>query len=330
VLASAPAAAWGARPEEFTARTPADALIEDPDEHWVRAVDVAASAELTWRWLCQMRVAPYSYDLVDNLGRRSPQELTAGLDELETGQRVMTIFTLESFARGEHLTVKMRPGVALMPPLAVSYVVSAAGPSSCRLTMHLLVRLGRLSRNPAGRAALALLRAGDLVMARRQLLNLKGLAERDARRHPAAARPTEVASPARLAEFGFPGPLRDRLVAAILRGEKTATSSLAVEWEADEEPLPRAGERETVVDSEGRPIAVIEVVATSVIRLGDADLALALDEGEGFRSVAEWRAEHERFWNDGVRPHLGGPAAWRLDDDTRVVVQRFRLAHRLS
>lgn len=144
-----------------------------------------------------------------------------------------------------------------------------------------------------------------------------------------ADRPEGAAPPARLAEFGFPGPLRDRLVDAILRGEKTATSSLFAEYEADGEPLPQAGERQIVVDSEGRAVAVIEVVATSVIRLGDADLALALDEGEGFGSVAEWRVEHERFWNDEVRPTLGDPAALTLDDDTSIVVERFRLVGRL-
>lgn len=175
----APAAAWGARPEELTAPSPADALLPDADEHWVRAVDVAAPAELVWRWLCQMRAAPYSYDKLDNLGRRSPQELTPGLDELEVGQHVMTIFTLESFARGEHLTVK---GRVSLPPMAVSYVIEPAGEGRSRLVMHLLVRLPGAARNPVGRAGLALLRAGDLVMARRQLLNLKELAERDALR----------------------------------------------------------------------------------------------------------------------------------------------------
>jgi uncharacterized protein YhfF len=33
--------------------------------------------------------------------------------------------------------------------------------------------------------------------------------------------------------------MRDRLVAAVLRGEKTAAGSLLAEWEADREPLPR-------------------------------------------------------------------------------------------
>jgi uncharacterized protein YhfF len=136
--------------------------------------------------------------------------------------------------------------------------------------------------------------------------------------------------PEQICEFGFPGPLRDRLVDAVLRGAKTATSALMVEWEEEAEPLPQVGERQTVVDSEGRPVAVIEVFAVDVIRLGDADLRLALEEGEGFRSVAEWREDHERYWNDEVKPQLRGGSAWQLDDDTQVVAQRFRLVERLA
>ena len=170
------AGAWGAHPEDLAARTPGHALVLDPDEHWVRAVDVDAPAALVWRWLCQLRVAPYSYDKLDNFGRRSPQALTPGLDALEAGQRVMSIFDLASFARDEHLTVRLRSG-----RMAVSYVVVPAGAGRTRLVMHVLVALPRLARNPAGRAVATALRAGDLVMGRRQLLNLKDLAERDAR-----------------------------------------------------------------------------------------------------------------------------------------------------
>jgi uncharacterized protein YhfF len=131
--------------------------------------------------------------------------------------------------------------------------------------------------------------------------------------------------PERVSEFAFPGPLRDRLVAAILAGEKTATSSLLVEWQHEDEPLPQAGELTTVVDSDGRPAGVIELLGAQVIRLGDADLSLARDEGEGFASVAEWRAEHERFWNDEVLPTLPAELAAPLDDEALIVVERFRL-----
>ena len=38
------------------------------------------------------------------------------------------------------------------------------------------------------------------------------------------------------AEFGFPGPLPDRLVAAVLDGSKTTTSGLVADYEHEHEP----------------------------------------------------------------------------------------------
>src|SRR6266496_2855289 len=98
--------------------------------------------------------------------------------------------------------------------------------------------------------------------------------------------------------FAFPGPERDRLVDAVLKGDKTATSSLLAEWILDDQELPAVGDRREVLDSDDKPVAVIEITAVDVIRLGDVDLALAHEEGEGFESVAEWRQAHEHFWTD--------------------------------
>jgi uncharacterized protein YhfF len=130
-----------------------------------------------------------------------------------------------------------------------------------------------------------------------------------------------------LAEFAFPGPLRDQLVTAILSGAKTSTSGLVLGYERENEPLPQVGQQSAVVDSEGRRVAVIEITEVRVIRLADIDLQHALDEGEGFKSVTEWRAEHERFWHSAeVREELGDPD-FTVDDDTQVLAQRFRLVH---
>ena len=125
--------------------------------------------------------------------------------------------------------------------------------------------------------------------------------------------------------FAFPGPERDRLVSAVLKGEKTATSSLLAEWLLDDQELPAVGERRDVLDSADKPVAVIETTAVEVIRLGEVDLALAREEGEDFDSVADWRSAHERFWSEEVMPRLPAELAGPLNDDAKVVVVRFRL-----
>jgi len=128
-----------------------------------------------------------------------------------------------------------------------------------------------------------------------------------------------------VAEFAFPGPLRDQLVAAILAGAKTTTTGLVADYEHEDVPLPVPGLREAVVDSAGHQVAVIETTAVRIMRLGDVDLDHALGEGEGYASVSEWRAGHERFWHSAeMRQALGDPA-FTVGDDTLVVAQEFRL-----
>jgi hypothetical protein len=168
--------AWGSNASERAEHYPCDDLIDGPRNELFRAVDVNAPAAVLFRWLCQLRVAPYSYDLLDNLGRRSPRELTPGVDELAVGQPVMTIFRLVSFEPGRSVTVDAR--TTLFGHLAVTYRVVQVGDQRCRLVAKLAVapRHGYLAW-----VMDRVLPAGDLVMMRKQLLTLKSLAERDAR-----------------------------------------------------------------------------------------------------------------------------------------------------
>jgi uncharacterized protein YhfF len=125
------------------------------------------------------------------------------------------------------------------------------------------------------------------------------------------------------AEFAFPGPLRDLLV--VLSGAKTSTSSLLLQYQRENEPLPAVGQRSAVLDSVGRRVAVIETTEVRIVRLADIDLQHALDEGEGYESVEQWRSGHEKFWHSNeVRAEMGDPN-FKVNDDTLVVAQRLRL-----
>nr|WP_240694820.1 ASCH domain-containing protein [Cryobacterium sp. SO1] len=128
-----------------------------------------------------------------------------------------------------------------------------------------------------------------------------------------------------VAEFGYPGPLRDRLVAAILAGSKTSTTSLLVEYGIENDPLPTVGSRQVLIDSAERPVAIIETTDVRVVRLGAVDLDHARDEGEGFDSVAAWRAGHEGFWHGAETREVLGDPVFTVTDDTEVVLERLRL-----
>src|SRR5689334_13518613 len=94
---------WGSTADERAARFGCDEVLPAADHALFRAVTVAAPAPLMFRWLCQLRLAPYSYDQIDNFGRHSPQELVPGTDELVVGQRMVAIFHLASFERDRQL-----------------------------------------------------------------------------------------------------------------------------------------------------------------------------------------------------------------------------------
>ena len=169
--------AWGATEEERAASYACDSLIDSADRVLHRAVDVDAPPEFAFRWLCQLRVAPYSYDWIDNFGRRSPRRLIRGLDELKIRQRVMTIFRLVAFEPGRSITIDSE--TAVFGRVVATYLVSPRADNSSRLVVKLAFKssaglYGSLLRN--------LLPVGDLVMMRKQLLTLKKLAEQDARR----------------------------------------------------------------------------------------------------------------------------------------------------
>jgi uncharacterized protein YhfF len=156
---------------------------------------------------------------------------------------------------------------------------------------------------------------------RRILATVDALADLRARRPDLAALP--------VVEFAFPGPLRDRIVSAVLSGTKTTTCSLLLEYDHAGEALPAAGERGIVVDSDEQPVAVMETIAVAPMRLDAVDLPIAVAEGERFTTVAQWRAAHEAFWtSQQFRAEIGQPG-FAPADDTIVVVQRFDVVERV-
>ena len=152
---------WGATDAEASRPLPCDAIAPAGAARADRAISIAAPVAVVFRWLCQLRAAPYSYDLLDNFGRPSPRTLTPGLDRLDPGQRFMTLFRLHAFAPDEHITLRARS-------TWVTYAVTPEGAGT-----RLLVRV----RSARPRVVNALLLVGDLVMMRKQLRTLKALAE---------------------------------------------------------------------------------------------------------------------------------------------------------
>jgi hypothetical protein len=130
-------------------------------------VSVAAPAEAVWPWVAQVRLAPYSYDWIDNRGRRSPREL-AGLPEPAAGESFTAVG-----GRSLGRIVSVETGTQLTGAIMgayMSYVLVPQDRDATRLLLKVVMETSRLRAFG--------LTLGDLIMARRQLLNLKRLAER--------------------------------------------------------------------------------------------------------------------------------------------------------
>lgn len=158
---------------EVARRSPADTLMPGDCDRWVRCITIDAPHQVVYRWLCQLTVAPYSFDAIDFLGRRSPDTLTPGAERLRTGQHFL-IFAITSFALDGYIAGLSRPEFdGVYGRIAVSYLVDPLDGRTTRLRANAC-----LARSTSGigirRLALA---AGDKIMAGRQLRVLKARAE---------------------------------------------------------------------------------------------------------------------------------------------------------
>ncbi|WP_040689782.1 hypothetical protein [Nocardia vinacea] len=159
-----PGLVWGATEAECELPLPCDE-VQPGGVQADRAISIDAPPSVVYGWLCQLRVAPYSYDLLDNFGRRSPRHRDPALTELEVGQRFMSAFTLVSFVLCRHITL-------VSGKICVTYAVRPEAHGT-RLTVRM--------HCGAPWIVARVLALGDVLMMRKQLLTLKELAEAEAR-----------------------------------------------------------------------------------------------------------------------------------------------------
>ncbi|HKP94826.1 MAG TPA: hypothetical protein VJ385_03615 [Fibrobacteria bacterium] len=169
---------WGTDPSERKLPYPCDAVVPGAQDEYFRGITVNASSAVVFRWLCQLRAGPYSYDMIDNLGRKSSTRLTPGLENLARGQIFMYGFELMEFEKDRHITLKSRGGSLLIGIIGVSYCLQSRSDHSSRLLVKVSVRY---PAGPVGWGMRALLPWGDLFMMRKQMMNFKALAEAQAR-----------------------------------------------------------------------------------------------------------------------------------------------------
>lgn len=82
---------WGATPEDLARKMPGDEIVHHPVFNATRAVTVNARPEDIWPWIVQIgfwRAGWYTYDLLDNPGRRSAERIVPEFQHMEVGDLV--------------------------------------------------------------------------------------------------------------------------------------------------------------------------------------------------------------------------------------------------
>lgn len=122
--------------------------------------------------------------------------------------------------------------------------------------------------------------------------------------------------------FGDGPEMADALAVLVIGGPKRATAGLVADYEADGDPLPKAGDYSVILDGAGRPVAVIRATEVRIVPFADVDEAFAFDEGEGDRTLAWWRDAHWEFFTRqcAARGEV-------MDEAQPVVLERFELVY---
>ncbi|MCP4139601.1 MAG: hypothetical protein GY755_04820 [Chloroflexi bacterium] len=82
---------WGARNEEINRSIPGDDIVSNASFNATRAVTINAPPENIYPWIVQMglsRAGWYSYDLLDNLARKSAESILPEFQKIEIGDLI--------------------------------------------------------------------------------------------------------------------------------------------------------------------------------------------------------------------------------------------------
>lgn len=88
----------------------------------------------------------------------------------------------------------------------------------------------------------------------------------------------------------------EKLIKLVLLGEKRATTSLFSEYENDNEPLPKVGDRSIILHDDNNTACLIETEKVIITEFANVTKKMAFIEGEGDKSLEYYTKEHTRIF----------------------------------
>jgi hypothetical protein len=167
---------WGATSEEIQSAVVGDDLCADATLIATRCITIPASPVEVFPWIRQMgfgRAGWYSYDWLDNLGRKSATRVHEAWQNVNTGDAVPagpTSFRAAIVTSPQHFVLEVKNGKKKTPRLhfTLAYELREA-PEGTRLVTRMRSHINL----PGGKMIERLiLGPGDGIMLRRQLLTL--------------------------------------------------------------------------------------------------------------------------------------------------------------
>ena len=168
--------AWGASSEEVNGPVVGDHLCPDAHVSATRCITISKPPHVVFPWIRQMgfgRAGWYSYDWLDNLGRRSARGINPDWQDVSAGSRIPagpTAFIAAIVDEPTAFVLTTSPhGVGKRLAFTLAYELREH-PEGTRLVTRMRARINV----PGGRqVAKCLLSPGDGIMVRKQLKTLR-------------------------------------------------------------------------------------------------------------------------------------------------------------
>jgi uncharacterized protein YhfF len=120
--------------------------------------------------------------------------------------------------------------------------------------------------------------------------------------------------------FGRTEAAADALANLVLDGTKTATATLAWEFELTHKALPPEGSFSIVLNGANQPVCIIETLEVRHVSIEEIDSTFAHDYGEGDKTLVWWKENAAKFY-EKIAKSLGKIPS----KDMVLICERFRV-----